>query len=199
MKGARLHFARDPGDVIRVGGMASRPFLLFARMQKPGAKRVISAQGTDVSFPLRGGTAVRVYGAYLSLGPRLLRHITVLGTSSATARQRLSCRRSAASRLARSCFQGGWCDAKGVGGSLSMLCPMRPRAFSFAWWGRSGVRRNAQRQTTRAWPIWGGLIKTSCGGGTVMRWVWSCHLQRFRHRSARAHQSLRFTDPGRAI
>ncbi|KAA9010399.1 glycosyltransferase family 4 protein [Histidinibacterium aquaticum] len=81
----RLLFAREPAEVTHVADMASWPLGLCARIRRPGARIVLSAHGTDVSYPARGGPKGRLYGAYLRLGARLLGRATVIANSSATA------------------------------------------------------------------------------------------------------------------
>lgn len=76
----RLVRHRD-ADVIHVADMASWPLALA-----PGpAAVVLSAHGTDVSYPLRRTWKGRLYGAYLRLGAALLRRAVVVANSSATA------------------------------------------------------------------------------------------------------------------
>ncbi len=71
--------------VTHVADMASWPLALAARLRCLGGRQVLSAHGTDVSYPLRGGLKGRLYGAYLCIGARLLGPVTVLANSSATA------------------------------------------------------------------------------------------------------------------
>jgi len=59
-----------PVAVTHVGDMASWPLALAASLR--GSDVVISAHGSDVSYPLRGGWRGRAYGAYLRLGAALL-------------------------------------------------------------------------------------------------------------------------------
>lgn len=84
--GLRILFSRSPPDVVHVADMASWPFALCARLRRPRTRRILSAHGTDVSYPARGGTKGRLYGAYLRLGARLARPDTVIANSQATAR-----------------------------------------------------------------------------------------------------------------
>ncbi|MCB1355154.1 MAG: glycosyltransferase family 4 protein [Maritimibacter sp.] len=81
-----LAFARPPVDVTHVGDMASWPLGLAARMRSRRTQVVLSAHGTDVSYPARGGLKGRLYGAYLALAHRLLPGAIVLANSGATAR-----------------------------------------------------------------------------------------------------------------
>ncbi|MEM8788517.1 MAG: glycosyltransferase family 4 protein [Pseudomonadota bacterium] len=83
----RLLMARRPDPITHIGDMASWPLGLCARLRRPGAQRVLSAHGTDVSYPLRGGVLGRLYGAYLRLGARLLGPTTVIANSAATAEE----------------------------------------------------------------------------------------------------------------
>lgn len=80
-----LLFRRRPPTVTHVADMASWPLALCARIRNLGGRQVLSAHGTDVSYPLRGGIKGRVYGAYLRLGAILLGPVTVLANSAATA------------------------------------------------------------------------------------------------------------------
>lgn len=80
-----LMFRRRPAPVVHVADMASWPLALVARLRRPSARRILSAHGTDVSFPARGGVAGDIYGAYLRLGARLLGEVTVIANSAATA------------------------------------------------------------------------------------------------------------------
>jgi glycosyltransferase involved in cell wall biosynthesis len=58
---------------------------LLAWTRRPRSAIVLSAHGTDVSFPRRKTLKGRLYGAYLWLGARLLRHAALIANSSATA------------------------------------------------------------------------------------------------------------------
>lgn len=80
-----LLVAGRPASVVHVADMASWPLAFVARLRRPSALRVLSAHGTDVSFPARGGLAGRLYGAYLRLGARLVGSATVVANSAATA------------------------------------------------------------------------------------------------------------------
>lgn len=68
-------------DVLHIADMALWPVGLLA------AKRtqvVLSAHGTDVSYPRRGGVKGSLYGAYLRLGSSLLSRAKVIANSAAT-------------------------------------------------------------------------------------------------------------------
>ncbi|MEM9971973.1 MAG: glycosyltransferase family 4 protein [Pseudomonadota bacterium] len=80
-----LIFSRRQTQVVHVADMASWPLAFVARIRRPAARRVLSAHGTDVSFPARGGVVGGLYGAYLRLGARLLGRVTVVANSAATA------------------------------------------------------------------------------------------------------------------
>ncbi|PVA07083.1 glycosyltransferase family 4 protein [Thalassorhabdomicrobium marinisediminis] len=80
-----LFFRRQAAPVIHVADMASWPLALAARLRRPFARCILSAHGTDVAFPARGGIAGRLYGAYLRLGANLLGEVTVVANSAATA------------------------------------------------------------------------------------------------------------------
>lgn len=82
----RLLFARSPAAITHIADMASWPLALCARIRSPDARRILSAHGTDVAYPLRGGVKGGLYGAYLRLGARLLGSVTVIANSAATAK-----------------------------------------------------------------------------------------------------------------
>jgi len=75
-----------PPAVLHVGDMACWPLALLAFARRPRAAIVLSAHGTDVSFPRRKTLKGRVYGAYLRLGAKLLSGARVIANSAATAR-----------------------------------------------------------------------------------------------------------------
>ena len=81
----RLLFQRTPAQITHVTDMASWPLALAARLRNPRGRIVLSAHGTDVSYPLRGGVKGGAYGLYLRLGARLLGNARVLANSTATA------------------------------------------------------------------------------------------------------------------
>ena len=81
---AMLLLGRRDYEVLHLADMAIWPLGLAARR---GARVVISAHGTDVSFPRRGGLLGRAYGAYLRLGSRLLARARIVANSHATARE----------------------------------------------------------------------------------------------------------------
>jgi glycosyltransferase involved in cell wall biosynthesis len=74
-----------PREVTHVGDMASWPFALMARLRSNRTRIALSAHGTDVSFPLRGGLAAHLYGFYLRAGARLLPSAVVIANSTTTA------------------------------------------------------------------------------------------------------------------
>jgi len=72
---------RPPPDILHIADMALWPVGLL----KSGRTRVVlSAHGTDVSYPRRGGFKGRLYGAYLRLGSKFLRGAHVIANSAAT-------------------------------------------------------------------------------------------------------------------
>lgn len=71
-------------DVVHLGDMALWPLGLLARLRFPKARLVLTAHGTDVSYPRRGGIKGTAYGAYLRLGARLLGRALVTANSPAT-------------------------------------------------------------------------------------------------------------------
>ena len=76
--------ARKPAQVTHLGDMAIWPLGLIAKLRSAKTRLVMSAHGTDVSYPLRGGVKARVYGSYLRLGARLLPSVSVIANSRAT-------------------------------------------------------------------------------------------------------------------
>ena len=75
---------RRAADVVHIGDMASWPIALGASLAKSRPSVVLSAHGTDVSFPRRRTLAGKLYGAYLRLGSRLLNDVLVIANSAAT-------------------------------------------------------------------------------------------------------------------
>jgi glycosyltransferase involved in cell wall biosynthesis len=80
----KLLFRRS-ADVYHFGDMAIWPLAWITRFRHRSAKYVISAHGTDVSYPLRGGLLGGLYGWYLRLGARLSPELVVIANSRATA------------------------------------------------------------------------------------------------------------------
>lgn len=70
-------------DILHLGDMAVWPLALPALLWR-GTAIVVSAHGTDVSYPRRGGLRGRLYGAYLRLGSRLLTKASVIANSETT-------------------------------------------------------------------------------------------------------------------
>jgi len=81
----KLLTVKRPSGTVHVADMASWPLALAARMRSRRWRLAVSAHGTDVSYPLRGGVRGKLYGAYLRLGARLLPQAVVIANSSATA------------------------------------------------------------------------------------------------------------------
>ncbi len=77
---------RDVADILHIADMALWPVGLLAGKH---TRVVLSAHGTDVSYPRRGGVKASLYGFYLRLGSKLLRRATVIANSAAT---RTACR-----------------------------------------------------------------------------------------------------------
>lgn len=71
--------------IAHFGDMSIWPLALIARLRSRGVKIFISAHGTDVSYPNRGGVLGVLYGLYLKSGARLMAECTVIANSSATA------------------------------------------------------------------------------------------------------------------
>jgi phosphatidyl-myo-inositol dimannoside synthase len=81
----RLLATWSPADVVHVSDMASWPLAFAAGLRSRRTALVLSAHGTDVSYPRRGGLRGRAYGAYLRLGARFLPRAAVIANSAATA------------------------------------------------------------------------------------------------------------------
>ncbi len=81
----KLLFGRKSATITHVADMASWPLAMCARIRNPGGRQVLSAHGTDVSYPLRGGFKGRLYGSYLRVGAKLLGSPTIVANSAATA------------------------------------------------------------------------------------------------------------------
>ena len=80
----KLLFAKSV-EVAHFGDIAVWPLALIVRLRHPQTSLAISAHGTDVSYPMRGGFLGGLYGVYLKLGARLLPGIKVIANSQATA------------------------------------------------------------------------------------------------------------------
>lgn len=81
----KLVAAGKPNGTVHVADMASWPLALVARMRSRSWQLALSAHGTDVSFPSRGGIKGRLYGAYLRLGAKWLGPAVVIANSNSTA------------------------------------------------------------------------------------------------------------------
>ena len=77
---------RDVPDILHIADMALWPVGLLAGSH---TRVVLSAHGTDVSYPRRGGVKASLYGFYLRLGSKLLGRASVIANSAAT---RAACR-----------------------------------------------------------------------------------------------------------
>jgi glycosyltransferase involved in cell wall biosynthesis len=82
---------RPAARVCHLADMSLWPLGWIARLRHRRTTYVISAHGTDVSFPLRGGFLGGLYGAYLRLGARMMTRMKVIANSAATAQ---ACRMS---------------------------------------------------------------------------------------------------------
>ncbi|MFC3785508.1 glycosyltransferase involved in cell wall biosynthesis [Sphingopyxis italica] len=80
----RIAAQRRPAAVVHLGDMALWPLGIAARLRSRKSRLILSAHGTDVAYPRRGGVKGRVYGLYLRLGARLLPSATVIANSEAT-------------------------------------------------------------------------------------------------------------------
>lgn len=78
-------FGRGGYDVVHGGDMAVWPLVALAGLRSRGARQVLSAHGTDVSYGFRSGRGARLYRAYAALGARVMRRAHVAANSRATA------------------------------------------------------------------------------------------------------------------
>ena len=85
LRAAWALLTRAPCDITHIADMAIWPLALAARLRSKRTRLVLSAHGTDVTFPRRGGWKARAYGAYLRLGARLLPAAEVIANSAHTA------------------------------------------------------------------------------------------------------------------
>lgn len=76
---------QEPPAILHIGDLASWPLALLRWLRTPRPAVVLSAHGTDVSYPRRKGWKGRLYGAYLKLGARLNADAAVIANSAATA------------------------------------------------------------------------------------------------------------------
>ncbi len=83
-----LVFARMPADIVHIGDMASWPLALVGQLRSGKSTIAISAHGTDVSYPDKGGILGLIYGAYMHLGARLLNVIVIANSPATTERAR---------------------------------------------------------------------------------------------------------------
>jgi len=81
----RLLFTRRPEGTVHIGDMASWPLALVAQLRSRNWRRVVSAHGTDVSYPRRGGFRGTAYGFYLKVGSRCLSDTIIIANSTTTA------------------------------------------------------------------------------------------------------------------
>jgi glycosyltransferase involved in cell wall biosynthesis len=70
---------------LHIGDLASWPLALLRWLRTPRPAIVLSAHGTDVSYPRRKGWKGRLYRAYLKLGARMNGGAVVIANSAATA------------------------------------------------------------------------------------------------------------------
>lgn len=82
---ARIATTRRLPEVLHLADMAIWPLALPAMLRRRKPLVVLSAHGTDASYPRRGGLLGGLYGAYLSLGARWLAGAKVIANSRATA------------------------------------------------------------------------------------------------------------------
>ncbi len=71
--------------ILHIGDMAIWPIGMLAWLARGRTKVILSAHGTDVSFPRRGGLRGSLYGAYLRFGASVFPNARVLANSQATA------------------------------------------------------------------------------------------------------------------
>jgi len=142
----KLLTTRTPEGTVHVADMASWPLALAARMRSRRWRLALSAHGTDVSYPLRGGVKGSLYGAYLRLGARWLRQAVVIANSNATAEcvRRFGFRRVAVVPLATdmrpaghiggpetfALFAGRLVERKGCSWFIRNVLPMLPESIT---------------------------------------------------------------------
>jgi len=155
----RLLTTRFRPDVVHVSDMASWPLALAARLRSRRTALVLSAHGTDVSYPRRGGLRGRAYGGYLRLGARLLPGAAVIANSAATAAAAAECGHGdvAVVRLAadagpagtpasptRVLFAGRLLPMKGCGWFAREVLPRLPEDMTLAVAGTLGDASEAE-------------------------------------------------------
>lgn len=79
-----IAFRRKAPDIVHVTDMASWPLAAVAAVRSRRTKVVVSAHGSDVSYPDRPGVLPRAYGVYMRLGARLVGGCKVIANSRAT-------------------------------------------------------------------------------------------------------------------
>lgn len=119
---------REAPDVLHIGDMALWPAGLLARKR---SRVILSAHGTDVSYPRRGGVKGRLYGAYLNLGSKLLSDARIIANSRATE---------------AACHENGWTRttvvalATDISRAVSTGTPTRTILFAGRLVRRKGLR-----------------------------------------------------------
>lgn len=73
-------------DVVHLGDAAIWPLGLVAKLGRKGAKVILAAHGTDISYHRRASLRGGLYRVYLKLGSRLGKNWRLLANSVATAR-----------------------------------------------------------------------------------------------------------------
>lgn len=81
----RIFTRRRAADIVHIGDMSSWPLAAIARLRAPRRRVVLSAHGTDVSFPNKPGLLPFAYGLYMRLGATLIGGQVVIANSRATA------------------------------------------------------------------------------------------------------------------
>lgn len=77
---------KKPSEITHIADMASWPLGLAAQLRSRKTRVVLSAHGTDVTYPRRGGWKAKAYAGYLRAGAKLLRAPVVIANSRFTAK-----------------------------------------------------------------------------------------------------------------
>lgn len=115
-------------DILHIADMALWPIGLLAGKR---TDVVLSAHGTDVSYPRRGGIKGSLYGAYLRLGSKLLSRAKVIANSAATE---------------AACHENGWrrTSIVALATDIARPAPIKPPRHTILFAGRL-VRRKGLR------------------------------------------------------
>lgn len=83
----RLLFQRNRARVLHLGDMAIWPLAIATILRHGAESIVVSAHGTDVSFPRRRTLLGRLYAFYLKFGGLVLHRAEIIANSNATAEE----------------------------------------------------------------------------------------------------------------